>query len=190
MTSLKKQSVIGFTIIEMIITVALLAVMLAVGVPSFGTMFQNNKLTEASNRFLSSITYARSEAINRNDSVNMCVLNDTGNDCDTDGRWEDGWMIWVDANSDGGFDVGEEILVEGSLPDSYTLRADNNQFTDSITFSPAGDATGSVANGAELFRLCDPDKDDSTARVIHFNGVGRAWVNRSVGILGGMNSCP
>lgn len=190
MTSTLRQKIAGFTIIEMIITVALLAVMVAVGVPGFGSLFQNNKLTEASNRFLSSITFARSEAINRNDSVTMCLLNDDGDNCDSDGRWEDGWMIWVDTNSSNTFNVGEEIAVEAPLPDNYTLRADNNNFTNSITFSPAGDATGDVANGTELFRLCNPDADDTNARVIHMNGVGRAWVNRTVGILTGMNSCP
>lgn len=190
MTLAHKQKHLGFTIIEMIITVALLAVMLGVAVPGFSSLFANNKLTEVSNRFLSSMIFARSEAINRNDSVSMCLLNDAGNGCDNDGRWEDGWMIWVDTNSSNTFNVGEEIAVEAPLPNNYTLRADNNNFTNSITFSPAGDATGDVANGAELFRLCNPDKDDTTARVIHMNGVGRAWVNRTVGIFGLMNSCP
>ncbi len=182
----KTSSEQGFTFVELAVVLALIAVLTAMAAPGFGNLFVNNKLTEASNRFLSSITFARSEAVNRNDTVIMCHLNDLGTGCDNDARWEDGWVIWVDADNDSGFDVGEEIIMAQGLPAGYTLRAGNNQFTDRITFSPAGDATGSVGNNAEIFRVCDAQADITRARSIHLNGVGRAWVNRTAGAV----ACP
>ena len=168
---------------------ALLSTMIAIAAPGFGNLFQNNNLVEASNRFVSSLTFARSEAINRNGTVIVCHLNDARDGCDNDGRWEDGWVIWADGNGNTDFDPGEEIAIGAALAQNYTLRSGLNQFANRVTYSAAGDATGDVANGAEIFRLCDPSSDNTNARLIHFNGVGRAWVNRNPGIVGVPN-CP
>ena len=121
MTSTNKQSSLGFTIIEMIITVALLAAMLAVGVPTFGNLFQSNTLATTANRFVSSVALTRSEAINRNTTVIMCNTNATNTACDTDGAWESGWIIWVDLSNTGVIDANEIIYSESPMAWQDTL---------------------------------------------------------------------
>ena len=180
MTSTTHQNQPGFTIIELIITVALLATMLAVAVPGFANLFQNNALATASNRFVSSISLARNEAISRNTDVIMCNINISNTACATNGQWESGWVVWVDLDGDGTIedpnDNGdlEVIHREEAMPAGYTLRAAT--YSNIITFAPTGEASGDSSSAADTFRLCDASQSPDTSRSINFNAVGRAWV--------------
>tara|TARA_R110002049_G_scaffold13509_2_gene58586 strand:- start:220783 stop:221397 length:615 start_codon:yes stop_codon:yes gene_type:complete len=186
----------GFSVIELVITLALLAVMLTVAAPAFTNIFENNALAGTANRFITSLALARSEAISRNRSVTMCRLNASNNGCASNGNWEDGWIIWADVDGDGTLEATnqdgdvEVINAEEALGTGYTLRALNNQFTNRITFSPIGEATGNGGNQQEIFRLCDPDNDSDKARLIYLNGVGNAWVNRNSGSTSSATDCP
>lgn len=170
----------GFTLVELMISVALLAVMLAVGIPSFTTMTQKNNLATASNRFVSSIALTRSEAISRNTTVVMCNINPASNACDTNGLWESGWVVWVDLDGDNVIEEPNEALNsevihrEDAMPTGYTLRA--TTYSNRITFAPTGEASGDIASAADTFRLCDNSQNVVNSRSINFNAVGRAWV--------------
>lgn len=194
MQLIKRKLQTGFTIVEMLVALVVLGLLLAVGAPSFVSIFQINNIAEASNRFVSSLTYARNTAISSNVSVVMCLANDDRDDCDNDGQWEDGWIIWADLDNDNALDGNENILLdERGLPLGFSLRATNNSFVNRIDYSPTGDATGDVANNAEIFRLCDPDGIEADARLIYLNAVGRAWVNRRSGFdpgVAGVPGCP
>ena len=185
MTSTNKQTSAGFTIIEMIITVALLSVMLAVAVPGFTNFFQNNNLATTSNRFVSSIALTRNEAISRNATVIMCNTNATNTQCANNGQWESGWAVWVDLDSGGlsDIDAGEIIQIEEAMPTGYTLRA--TTYANVITFAPTGEASGDLASAADTFRLCDNTQNAANSRSINFNAVGRAWVTSNP-----VGSCP
>ncbi len=189
MTSTNKQTSLGFTIIELIITIALLSVMLAVAVPGFGNLYQNNNLATASNRFVSSISLARNEAISRNTDVIMCNINISNTGCANNGQWESGWVVWVDLDGDGIIenpnDAGdlEVIHREEAMPAGYTLRAAT--YSNIITFAPTGEASGDTTSQADTFRLCDASQSTDTSRSINFNAVGRAWVTTNP-----VTSCP
>jgi type IV fimbrial biogenesis protein FimT len=184
----KNQS--GFSLVELLISVFMLSILLTVGIPAFNGISQENALADISNRFISSITLARSEAVSKNTIVVMCQLNAARTACDNDGNWEDGWVVWIDL--DGGLDLEfvnqdgevEVVLVEDALPTGYTLTALNNQFSNVITFDSSGAATGDGGNLLELFQLCDPQLDNNRARIMYLNGVGHAWRNRTRGING------
>ena len=187
----KKQR--GFTIVEMLVAIVVLGLLLAVGAPSFTSIFQINNIAEASNRFVSSMTYARNTAISSNLFIVMCRANENADNCENNnnGQWEDGWIIWADLDNDNVLDGNENILLsERGLPQGFTLRATNNSFVNRIDYSPTGDATGDVANNAEIFRLCDPDGIEDDARLIYLNAVGRAWVNRTSGFDSGITGVP
>ena len=189
MTSTNRQKHLGFTIIELIITVALLSVMLAIAVPGFTNFFQNNNLATTSNRFVSSIALTRNEAISRNTTVVMCNINASNNACDTNGLWETGWVVWVDLDNDNVIenpnDAGDVEIIhrEEAMPAGYTLRA--TTYANRITFSPTGEAAGDLASAADTFRLCDNTQNAANSRSINFNAVGRAWVTTNP-----VASCP
>ncbi len=62
------NNIIGFTIVELMITLALAAVLLTIGIPSFTQLLRKNAITSQSNTILSSLLYARSEAITENNN--------------------------------------------------------------------------------------------------------------------------
>lgn len=182
----------GFSLVELVITLALAAAMLTVGIPAFNNVMENNALAGAANRFISSLVLARSEAVTRNIEVVMCRLNSANTACDTSGTttWSDGWVIWADANDNGSVQNTEIIMRDEGLGEGYTLVALNNQFDRTITFNPIGEARGNGGNQPEIFRLCDPDNNSDRARLIYLSGVGNAWVNRNAGSTSAATDCP
>ncbi len=88
----------GFTLVELMVTVAIVAILLAVALPSFEGSMRSNRVATASNELIASIALARSEAIRSPRGAAICTTTD-GEQCD--GDWNDGWMVWIDAEGDG-----------------------------------------------------------------------------------------
>src|SRR5687767_10524152 len=99
----------GFTLIEALVTVAILAVLAAVAAPSYNNAITSNKLTSYANSFVSSALLARSEAIKRNTVVRLCRSSD-GLACATSGTWQQGWIVFNDVNNDGAVDTTETVI--------------------------------------------------------------------------------
>lgn len=87
----------GFTLIELMITVSVLAVLLAVAVPSFQTLIINMSLTSAANEVTAALQQARMEAIRRNRTVSFQL--------DTSRQW----TVYVDVNADGAYDSDDDV---------------------------------------------------------------------------------
>ena len=186
----------GFTIIELMITIALAAVLLTVGVPAFQGLTERNQLTSHINSFISSLALARSEAVKRKRRIVVCVSND-GSTCANNGAYESGWIVYVDAVEDGARDdnnANEELLwVSEPLPANFTLRANAN-FTNAIYYLASGKSSGANNLGTGSVYLCKGNAVDK-ARMIIVNGAGRvrlAKYNASgvpVGSSGALASC-
>lgn len=148
----------GFTLLELMVTVAVATVLAVTAVPSMVEMIRNNRLAGDVNEFVSALNLARSEAVRRATAVTVCKSAD-GASCG--GNWEDGWIVFVDPNNDGTHDVGENLVrAAGSLELDETLRGSAN-VASRITFSANGFAAGT--NGT--LRLCDP-RGASSGRAI------------------------
>lgn len=83
----------GFTLIELIVTISLLIVMMALAVPSFSALIRNNKAAALSNSIVTTINFARSEAVKRNESIEVCPVDGCAGD------WKKGWRIQVKSSS-------------------------------------------------------------------------------------------
>ena len=159
----------GFTLVELMVTVAVAAVVLALAVPSFQTTLRNHRLTTYANEFIAALNLARTEAIRRGKAVVLCK-SANGSSCQTGGNnWEIGWIAFVDSDPSGtknSRDSTELILrVWPALPAGYTLRPNHNSFYNSISYG----ADGSVNNNKIVgtFALCyQNNRVDAKAIVI------------------------
>lgn len=98
---MKRQA--GFTTIELVITVALAAVILAIGVPSFRAVMGSNRNSSEVNNLTSALNLARSEALSRGLCIAVAPI--------TAGDWSDGWTLGTDINCNGSAaDAGEVTL--------------------------------------------------------------------------------
>ncbi|WP_133716312.1 GspH/FimT family pseudopilin [Methylocaldum gracile] len=149
----------GFTLIELMVAVAVLAVTLTIGVPSFRDTILNNRITTQINELVADLSLARSEAIKRGVPVTLCRRNSAGNDCDNSAAWTNGWVVFSDRDGDGVFeDDGDTTPCEASVDDCL-LRvkaplAAGGSLTygrNRVTFDSQGFATG--FNGTFVF--CD-----------------------------------
>ncbi len=145
----------GFTLIELIVTLLMAAIILSAGVPSFRNMILNNRQTAEMNNFLTTLMIARSEAVKRHvNTVTVCTTTD-GINCTAAGGWEQGWMVFDDINADLIAQPAELIRVYESLVnDGLTLRG-NALVTNTIIFSQTGMVNGPGGLFTGTFRMCD-----------------------------------
>ena len=112
--SLPQRTAPGFTLVELLVTIAIAALLLAAAIPTLSGVAKSIRLSAASNTFVSGLYLARCEAIKRNGRVVLCKSAD-GVCCASTGGWEQGWMVFHDSNNNGVRD-GSEPSSGGSRP--------------------------------------------------------------------------
>jgi type IV fimbrial biogenesis protein FimT len=93
----------GFTLIELMIVIVLVAIFITVGVPSFQNLVSDNRLSTQANSLISSLQLARSEALKLRTPVSVC-RSTNGATCAGAGAWETGWLVFEDTNGNGDVD--------------------------------------------------------------------------------------
>lgn len=153
----------GFTIVELMITLAIAAILAAIAAPSFTAMIQDNRLATQVNELQASLGLARSEAIKLNENVTTCPSSN-GTACI--GNWQNGWIVFVDVDADGVVaNVNDILLVHGAITGGNTIAF--NQANLIYTGTGLG-----RANIASTFRFCD-DRGATSARAVIVNTTGR-----------------
>ena len=141
----------GITLIEFLVTLALIGILISWGIPDFITLYQKNTLTSEVNKLLAHLMHTRSEAMKRNLPVVICRSLD-GSSClrsaSARADWSVGWMVYANADDDKVRDSTEPIVRVGNkLPSNISLHF-NGWWR--LTFKP----TGRTSNGT--FTFCDP----------------------------------
>jgi type IV fimbrial biogenesis protein FimT len=160
----------GFSLVELLVTISIVAVLLALAIPSMDDAALNGKLRSQANAFLSTLHLARSEAIKRNGRVVVCKSAD-GAACVADGDasgWDQGWIVFHDRNNDGVSDPDgvnntdeggggdDESLIERHQPLAVGFSLTGNASVDDyISFNPSGAAVSTAgAFVAGTLTLC------------------------------------
>ncbi len=128
----------GFTLIELMVTVAIAGIVLTIGVPSFSQVLKNSRLASNTNSLIASLNLARSEAVKRKVKVFVRRKGSVSQ------NWDDGWDVFIDLNANEEFDDGTDTLLRtfSSIANGYTLRTEAN-YGDWIAFLPTGFNDGS-----------------------------------------------
>jgi len=175
----------GFTLIELVMTIAILGILLTIGIPSFRELTTRNRITTQANEFMADIAHARAEAVRRNTRVTICKSNDGAN-CVTSANWQEGWIIFTDPSGYGTYtstSADEKLLrVHGPLSGTSTLvPALFDNAGNYFQFSPSGQAIG-VSGGTPstmgTFVLC---VSGYRGRTIGFNTTGRVSITTMAG---------
>jgi type IV fimbrial biogenesis protein FimT len=85
----------GFSLVELMVTIAVMAILVAIALPSFRDVIHRNQVSSASNELLASLAYARTEAIARGQLVSMCPSTDNGASCAGGKAFESGWIVYT-----------------------------------------------------------------------------------------------
>jgi len=165
----------GFSLIELVITLGIAALLLSAAVPSFQDAMKSSRMIGDYNALSASLTYARSEAIKRASSVTVCARG-SDESCGVD--WNEGWIVFDDAQGTAGVvDPGEIVLkrvLETSEQTVLTNMARLNTGAAApverpyIRFGPRGTSNW---RGAGFFLFCD-DRGSVNARVANISLAG------------------
>jgi type IV fimbrial biogenesis protein FimT len=157
----------GFTLTELLVAITILAVLIALAAPSFVEAIRNRRLDSQIGQLVYSLNVTRSEAVKRNSPTTICK-SANGSACATSGEWQQGWIVFVDANGNQVFDGSpEEIIhITQALLPGFTLRASTN-VVNAVSFDAKG-----VSTTAGVFVLC-ADGQINRARLVEVNLAGR-----------------
>ena len=163
----------GFTLTELLVVLTIVALLATVAMPSLATVMDSMRLSSASNSFLANLQLARSEAIKRNGRVVLCKSAD-GTACAGSGGWEQGWIVFHDANNNGAFDNGETV-IERAQPLASGLKFTGNLSVNRYVSFVSTGATKLVSGAfqAGTFTLCQQSASGGQAHQIILNAVGR-----------------
>lgn len=119
----------GLTLIELLLTMAILAILMTVAVPGFAELVLDTRMTAAVNRFVHDIHLAKQSAHRRLQPVALCKSPD-GRQCVHDGEWHEGWLVFVNLDRDRPphVDAGEPILAANPAFESGTITANRHDF--------------------------------------------------------------
>ncbi len=183
----------GVTLVELMITLVVLAIILAIAVPSFENTIASSRLAGVTNDLNGSLALARSEAIRRGQRITVCNSTD-GQQCAAAGNWGNGWIVFVDttrAGNTANVDANETILrVASAVPAGIVVNGNAN-VTQFISFSPDGQArlmNGTAQSG--ILRVCSTSSslsDDRRARNLSLSVAGLVAMQPISGVS---NGCP
>jgi len=165
--SISPRSRTGFTLLEAIITIAVVCILLAAGVPSFTTIIQNNRMAASRNSITTHLNLARSEAVKRKKGIILCPSED-GLSCRNSMIWDEGLIMFVDENSSRTFNLGEQILrhIDNSQD---AIRLSTTTGRRKVVYDPYGFTAGYNLT----FTFCDKNNHIAPKAVIVSNS-GRA----------------
>jgi type IV fimbrial biogenesis protein FimT len=147
--SAKLHTQLGLTLIEIMVTLAVVAITLSLGVPSFQGLASSNRMSTTANSLISALNVARSEAIKRGARVNVVA---------TGANWATGWKVQVNSNS--------EVIKSFDPITGMQVTGSSTQYQ----FLPTGFFS---LTAAEELKICDASTAGETGRKITISISGR-----------------
>ncbi|TDR43104.1 type IV fimbrial biogenesis protein FimT [Tahibacter aquaticus] len=149
----------GFTLMELLITMAIAAILVGVALPSFRESMVRTAVTQTGNDIVLDLNTARAEAVKR--GFNTAVI------AKTPGNWTLGWEIWVDINGNGVFtEAGTDVLIRDHLRIDDPYRVLGAPRSGGAATQIVYNGTGAVNGGAYDFVVCRPNTPNGQNRAV------------------------
>ncbi len=165
----------GFTLIELMVTLSVLVILLALAAPSLQSLARNNRITGLTNDLVSALNIARSEAVKRGARITVCKSANpevAAPTCSTGANWQNGWLIFVDNSGVvGTFDATDVRLKVGQPSGGQATVTADTAFADFISYLPSG-ASSASANMVVCL--------EGVSRTISINTTGRIQTTSGV----------
>jgi len=182
----------GFTLYELMVTLAIVGIVLAFGVPNMRQYNQNARMTSAANDLHAAFHLARSESTRAKTNITLCASSNSTTATPTcTGTWNQGYIVFVDSDGDiQRAGATENILrAQPAMDDGVTLKVEDN--ANFFGFAATGLGRGDVGSNVALTRvvMCDDRGNiraaggNSAARVFVATPLGRATIQRDIDLI-------
>lgn len=167
----------GFTTIELMVVIAIVAILASIAVPSFSGIVERYRVRRASEDLIASLYLARSEAMRRGGNVTLRKLSSP--ECPAPSDWSCGWF--ADANGNGEFDASEQQIQASFAPKGVKATAGLPNPPTRLKLDRWGQFNGLSALNFQLKPVTAADADNSRTRILCLASGGRLQVKEGVG---------
>ncbi len=165
----------GFTLLELLIAVAMLIILVTLAIPGMSAQIQNSRANAAIFEMFSTLALARSESIKRGYRVGLCPTDD-GVNCKNTYYWQDGWMLFHDPDSNGLPDTANAQIVYHNTEISIQIMTTSGRRK--VIYEPDGTVTG---NSNLTMTFCRPLSNLPPDQIVQ-SQTGRIRIERKVSL--------
>lgn len=154
----------GLTLIELLITLAITAVLFGLAVPSYAALMQRLASETAARQLFSALNLARAHALSTRQAVIVCPGR---GHCSGEAQWDAGYVVGIDSNRNDRLEPGERVIWQGEAQPRVTIHSNTGR--PQLRYLPTGRASGTNAT----FRICPRLPVSDATRMVVVNNAGR-----------------
>lgn len=184
----------GFTMVEMLVTVAVGIILVAVAAPQYKQFIQSQNTQAEANNLANDLMFARAEAVKEGQYVSICVANTTMSGCAASGGWNNGWIVYANpgTSATASYVVGTGVLLKKQAAFTSSDTVSTNPSITMISFNRDGFAAGLSASTGQIFKFQTASTNTAATRCVWLNLLGTPTLQLSgaTAITGqGTNTC-